>query len=80
MIDKILEYIEYEYEYAKNTLEKNYSWCTPQEIIRNAETRAFGAVSFINYAQHELFPKLEPIWEAWRKRFESLYDEINTQC
>ena len=78
MIDKVFEYVKYEYEYAKDTLEKNYSWCTPSEIICNAETRAFGAVSFANHIQHDLFSKLESTWEIWRKKFESLYDEINT--
>lgn len=36
MINKVFDYVKYEYEYAKTTLKKNYSWCTPFKIIDGA--------------------------------------------
>lgn len=80
MINKVFDYVKYEYEYAKTTLKKNYSWCTPFQIIDGAQTRAFGAVSFLNHTYPELFSEVEIRWSAWLEKFESLFDEINTQC
>ena len=36
MINKVFDYLKYEYEYAKTTLKKNYSWHTPFKIIDGA--------------------------------------------
>lgn len=80
MIDKVFEYVKYEYEYAKTTLKKNYSWCTPFDIIDGARSRAFGAVSFLNHTYPGLFSIAEIKWNAWREKFDSLFNEINTQC
>lgn len=72
MIDKVFEYVKYEYEYVINTL-KNVEVHNQYETISKAFDRAFGAISFVAFIHPELNQDIEQLWEVWRKKFSLLF-------
>ena len=72
MIDKVFEYVKYEYEYVINTL-KNVEVHNSYETISKAFDRAYGAVSFVAFTNPELNQDIEQLWEIWRRKFSLLF-------
>ena len=74
MIDKIFDYVQFEFESINNVLTgPNAHLYDKVEVINKARDRAFGAVTFLTYSDAMSFESAEKRWTVWAEKFDSLY-------